>query len=49
MRVLLLIHRYLGIAVGTLMAMWCVSGVIILSRLSPAGGDVARLNFGGPH
>src|SRR5216683_2175426 len=25
-----LFHRYLGIAVGTLMAMWCVSGVVMM-------------------
>ena len=29
-RLLFLFHRYLGIAVGTLMAMWCVSGVVMM-------------------
>jgi PepSY-associated TM region len=30
MPVLILIHRYLGIAVGLLMAMWCLSGVVMM-------------------
>jgi hypothetical protein len=30
MRALLLIHRYLGIAVGVVMAMWCASGFVMM-------------------
>jgi hypothetical protein len=30
MRSFILIHRYLGIAVGVLMAMWCLSGVVMM-------------------
>jgi hypothetical protein len=30
MRVLVLTHRYLGIAIGLLMAMWCLSGVVMM-------------------
>jgi len=29
-RLLFLLHRYLGIAVGMLMAMWCLSGVVMM-------------------
>jgi uncharacterized iron-regulated membrane protein len=29
-RALVLIHRYVGIAVGLLMAMWCLSGVVMM-------------------
>jgi uncharacterized iron-regulated membrane protein len=29
-RTLVLIHRYVGIAVGLLMAMWCLSGVVMM-------------------
>ena len=31
-RWLFLLHRYLGIAVSLLMAMWCVSGVVMILR-----------------
>ncbi len=30
MRWLILIHRYLGIAVGLLMAVWCLSGIVMM-------------------
>jgi PepSY-associated TM region len=30
MRVVLLLHRYLGIAVGTLMLLWCLSGLVMM-------------------
>src|SRR5580658_9163105 len=29
-RLLFLVHRYLGIGVGTLMVMWCLSGVVMM-------------------
>jgi hypothetical protein len=36
MRWLFLLHRYLGIAVGALMVMWCVSGVVMMYISYPA-------------
>jgi hypothetical protein len=36
MRWLFLLHRYLGIAVGALMIMWCASGVIMMYVSYPA-------------
>jgi uncharacterized iron-regulated membrane protein len=36
MRWLLLLHRYLGIAVGALMVMWCASGVVMMYVGYPA-------------
>jgi uncharacterized iron-regulated membrane protein len=30
MRWLILIHRYLGIAIGILMAAWCLSGIVMM-------------------
>jgi hypothetical protein len=36
MRWLFLLHRYLGIAVGALMLMWCVSGVVMMYVSYPA-------------
>ena len=29
-RLIFLLHRYLGIAVGALMVMWCLSGVVMM-------------------
>jgi PepSY-associated TM region len=43
MRLLLLAHRYLGIAVGLLMVMWCLSGVVMMYHSYPAMGESARL------
>jgi PepSY-associated TM region len=43
MRLLLLAHRYLGIAVGLLMVMWCLSGVVMMYHSYPALGESARL------
>ncbi|HWX78682.1 MAG TPA: PepSY domain-containing protein [Steroidobacteraceae bacterium] len=42
MRWLLLLHRYLGIAVGALMVMWCVSGVVMMYVSYPALDANAR-------
>ena len=36
MRWLFLVHRYLGIAVGALMVMWCISGVVMMYVRYPA-------------
>jgi hypothetical protein len=35
-RVLLIVHRYLGVAVGLLMAMWCLSGAVMMYVSYPA-------------
>jgi uncharacterized iron-regulated membrane protein len=43
-RVLLLLHRYLGIAVGTLMVMWCVSGVVMMYVAYPSLDENTRLH-----
>lgn len=43
MRLLLLAHRYLGIAVGLLMVMWCLSGVVMMYVSYPALSEQARL------
>jgi uncharacterized iron-regulated membrane protein len=42
-RALFLLHRYLGIAVGALMAMWCVSGVVMMYVAYPSLDESARL------
>jgi uncharacterized iron-regulated membrane protein len=42
-RVLLLLHRYLGIAVGALMVMWCLSGVVMMYVSYPSLGEGDRL------
>jgi hypothetical protein len=42
-RWILLLHRYLGIAVGALMLMWCVSGVVMMYVSYPALGEHDRL------
>jgi hypothetical protein len=42
-RWLLLLHRYLGIAVGLLMVMWCLSGVVMMYVRYPALAEAARI------
>jgi hypothetical protein len=42
-RLILLLHRYLGIAVGALMVMWCLSGVVMMYHSYPALGEDVRL------
>jgi hypothetical protein len=42
-RILLLTHRYLGIAVGALMVMWCLSGVVMMYVGYPALHEFERL------
>src|ERR1700733_6792465 len=41
-RWLLLLHRYLGIGLGLLMAMWCLSGVVMMYVSYPALTEAAR-------
>jgi hypothetical protein len=48
MRLLLLAHRYLGIAVGLLMVMWCLSGVIMMYVSYPALRESVRLQHLAP-
>jgi hypothetical protein len=47
-RMLFWLHRYLGIAVGALMAMWCISGVIMMYVAYPSLDDGTRLRHLGP-
>src|ERR1700722_4335148 len=47
-RWLLLLHRYLGISVGALMVMWCVSGVIMMYVSYPELGEDVRLRHLAP-
>ena len=42
-RLILLLHRYLGIAVGALMLMWCLSGIVMMYVSYPALGESVRL------
>ena len=37
-RLLLLVHRYLGIAIGVIVALWCLSGFVMMYE----GGDLKR-------
>ena len=43
MRWLFLIHRYLGIAIGVLMVVWCVSGVVMMYVRYPELSSAERL------
>lgn len=43
MRCLTLIHRYLGIAIGILMAAWCLSGIVMMYVSYPGLARAARL------
>ena len=43
MRVILLLHRYLGIAVGLLMTLWCVSGFVMMYQEYPALTEADRI------
>lgn len=42
-RALLFVHRYLGIAIGLVMAMWCASGIVMMYVRFPSLDDAARL------
>src|ERR1700685_996258 len=43
-RLLFLTHRYLGIGVGTLMVMWCLSGVVMMYHSYPDLDEGRRLH-----
>lgn len=43
MRLLLLTHRYLGMGMGTLMVMWCLSGVVMMYHNYPALDEASRV------
>jgi uncharacterized iron-regulated membrane protein len=47
-RATVILHRYLGIAIGLLMVMWFVSGIIMMYVPFPRVADVARLSFQPP-
>ena len=36
MRILLIVHRYLGVVLGLVMALWCLSGFVMMYRGYPA-------------
>jgi uncharacterized iron-regulated membrane protein len=43
MRALLVIHRYLAVAVGLLMALWCLSGFVMIYQPFPELTDAERV------
>jgi hypothetical protein len=43
MRVILIIHRYLAVAVGLLMTLWCLSGFVMMYQSFPALSNEQRL------
>jgi len=43
-RLLFLIHRYLGIGVGALMVMWCLSGVVMMYHSYPELDETSRVH-----
>src|SRR5262245_40546247 len=43
LRILLIIHRYLAVAVGLLMALWCLSGFVMLYQPWPELTQQERL------
>ena len=43
MRTLLIVHRYLGVAVGLVMLLWCLSGFVMMYRGYPAVSGPQRL------
>ena len=47
-RWLFLLHRYLGIGVGALMVMWCVSGVVMMYVAYPQLDEEGRLRHLAP-
>ena len=42
-RVLFLIHRYLGIALGSVISLWCLSGFVMMYEQYPELDDTGRL------
>jgi uncharacterized iron-regulated membrane protein len=47
-RLLFLTHRYLGIGVGTLMVMWCLSGVVMMYHSYPDLDEGSRVQHLAP-
>ena len=43
MRVILLVHRYLGVVVGLIMVVWCLSGFVMMYQGYPRLTDTERL------
>ena len=43
MRTMLIVHRYLGVVVGLVMALWCLSGFVMIYRGYPAVTAAQRL------
>jgi uncharacterized iron-regulated membrane protein len=43
MKPILILHRYLGVAVGLLMALWCLSGFVMMIQAYPSLGQEERL------
>ncbi len=43
MRIILLVHRYLGVAIGLVMTLWCLSGFVMLYRGFPQVTPAQRL------
>lgn len=43
LRILLVIHRYLAVAVGLLMALWCLSGFVMMYQPYPSFTEAERL------
>jgi uncharacterized iron-regulated membrane protein len=44
MRFILIIHRYLAVAVGLLMTLWCLSGFVMMYQAMPELSNEQRLN-----
>ncbi|MDO9521020.1 MAG: PepSY domain-containing protein [Pseudohongiella sp.] len=44
MRFILLVHRYLAVAVGFLMTLWCLSGFVMMYQAMPVLSNEQRLN-----
>jgi hypothetical protein len=47
-RLMFLLHRYLGIAVGVLMVIWCLSGVVMMYASYPDLAESSRLSHLAP-
>ena len=43
MRTILIVHRYLGVAIGLIMTLWCLSGFVMMYRGYPAVSPEQRL------
>jgi|ERR1700722_18332587 hypothetical protein len=47
-RAAVITHRYLGVAIGLLMVMWFVSGIVMMYVPFPRTADTERLRFQAP-